>query len=182
MKSFSESGPLSDAEQNAMVWSISFGDLLTLLVCFFFVLTPGLLPRQVQNVQNGALTSTNTPEFQSGTAFASSPLGVAGVVRSKLLVECGESSQAHNEAEQTSLAKAWADYRVLVANTPRDVAIRLCARAPQSEALELMLAEIERSKPYVRSWDVELYARCDESIESSSNEKQLCAVLEFSET
>lgn len=63
--------PSSDGQPGSVVWFISFGDLLTLLLCFFLVLTPWDRLKQVtkgQSLQAGNSNSAVHP--QSGTTFA----------------------------------------------------------------------------------------------------------------
>ena len=58
----------------SVVWFISFGDLLTLLLCFFLVLTPWDRLKSVPNTQSlRPVTSNNSTLTQRGTTFASDP-------------------------------------------------------------------------------------------------------------
>lgn len=61
----------SDGQPGSVVWFISFGDLLTLLLCFFLVLTPWDRlkdPAKGQSLQEGMPKSGEG--FKGGTTFA----------------------------------------------------------------------------------------------------------------
>lgn len=64
-----------DGQPGSATWFISFGDLLTLLLCFFLVLTPWdrlKSPQQAQLSQR--VSSQNAPTNAHGTTFASDHL------------------------------------------------------------------------------------------------------------
>ena len=66
----------SEGQPGSVVWFISFGDLLTLLLCFFLVLTPWDRLKRSSNTQS-LLTVTGQSDVSAnhGTTFASdSPL------------------------------------------------------------------------------------------------------------
>ena len=64
----------SDGTPGSVVWYISFGDLLTLLLCFFLVLTPWDRLKGSALSQSGqAFSNQNKPEVSRGIAFASDP-------------------------------------------------------------------------------------------------------------
>jgi hypothetical protein len=64
----------SEGQPGSVVWFISFGDLLTLLLCFFLVLTPWDRLKSVPNTQSlRPVTSNNSTLTQRGTTFASDP-------------------------------------------------------------------------------------------------------------
>jgi hypothetical protein len=58
-----------------VVWLISFGDLLTLLVCFFLVLTPWTKVKFGSTASNQSVTAATQREHISGTALANRSLG-----------------------------------------------------------------------------------------------------------
>jgi flagellar motor protein MotB len=59
-----------------LVWLISFGDLLTLLVCFFLVLTPWTNVSFNSEATKQSLTPILTPDHTLGTSLASRSLGL----------------------------------------------------------------------------------------------------------
>ena len=64
----------SDGTPGSVVWYISFGDLLTLLLCFFLVLTPWDRLKGGAVSQSGQVFSNqNKPARSGGIAFASDP-------------------------------------------------------------------------------------------------------------
>ena len=75
----------SDGTPGSVVWYISFGDLLTLLLCFFLVLTPWDRLKSVPNAQSlQRLSADNATSSQRGTTFASDPPLRGSVVRLEL--------------------------------------------------------------------------------------------------
>jgi hypothetical protein len=62
----------AEGQPGSVVWFISFGDLLTLLLCFFLVLTPwDRLKEAGKSKSVQASTSTLSVHQQHGTTFAS---------------------------------------------------------------------------------------------------------------
>lgn len=63
---------VSEGQPGSVVWFISFGDLLTLLLCFFLVLTPWDRLKKTSNRQSlSTVTAPSTNPPQTGTTFAS---------------------------------------------------------------------------------------------------------------
>lgn len=61
-----------DGQPGSVVWFISFGDLLTLLLCFFLVLTPWERLKQASNTQSlQKLNAQHDAATIPGTTFAS---------------------------------------------------------------------------------------------------------------
>ena len=62
----------SDGQPGSVVWFISFGDLLTLLLCFFLVLTPWDRLKKPENPElSSAVTPVSIASSSAGTTFAS---------------------------------------------------------------------------------------------------------------
>lgn len=84
----------SEGQPGSVVWFISFGDLLTLLLCFFLVLTPWDRLKSAPKAQSlPDVTSQPAMISQSGTTFASDPLLRGSVVKLEfpiLVEEVGE--------------------------------------------------------------------------------------------
>lgn len=73
----------ADGQPGSVVWFISFGDLLTLLLCFFLVLTPWDRLKEGKNTESlRAASARMDGEHRHGTTFASDlPLRGSPVVR-----------------------------------------------------------------------------------------------------
>jgi flagellar motor protein MotB len=68
-------------EQSSVVWFISFGDLLTLLLCFFLVLTPWDRLHSNQKSQSAQRIEENQQrDSASGTSFASKTRRVSKIL------------------------------------------------------------------------------------------------------
>ena len=62
----------SEGQPGSVVWFISFGDLLTLLLCFFLVLTPWDRLKKSSNTQSLPIVTAQSATVDSpGTTFAS---------------------------------------------------------------------------------------------------------------
>jgi hypothetical protein len=167
-------------EQTSVVWFISFGDLLTLLVCFFFVLTPRLVFSRAEDMKKGVLNTDIPVASPNGTAFAYPPLGEMGVVHSQSSGSDFKRADIHALAWREQLAQVWELYRVRAVDRPLDSNIRLCAGGEQQQLAKAMLFEIERSREQLRSWSMELSALCEQDVDQKSSGKQVVAVMEFS--
>ncbi len=65
-------GGSGEGQPGSVVWFISFGDLLTLLLCFFLVLTPWEKLKNASNAQSlGSVTAQSAANTGAGTALAS---------------------------------------------------------------------------------------------------------------
>lgn len=75
----------SEGQPGSVVWFISFGDLLTLLLCFFLVLTPWDRLKEAGKSQSVQPTNLKTEAHQNhGTTFASVHPLRGSVVRREL--------------------------------------------------------------------------------------------------
>jgi hypothetical protein len=164
-------------DQTSIVWFISFGDLLTLLVCFFFVLTPRLSFEQRKDMKEELVTLDGVKESRSGTVFANLPLGPTGVGGSSLLIT---RLGSHDAAWRSELTDAWKSFRALAAESPRDVNVKICSGVDQRQVAEAVMVEIKERVKQLRSWSLEFVALCDEGQVASGSE--VVAVLEFSES
>lgn len=82
--------PSSEGQPGSVVWFISFGDLLTLLLCFFLVLTPWHLLNNTSNNQSlQRVSSQNSAFMPGGTTFASDLLLRGSVVKLELPIFAG---------------------------------------------------------------------------------------------
>ncbi len=167
-------------DQAAAVWFISFGDLLTLLVCFFFVLTPQLSFNRKESQKKEGLKVLSEGVGTRGTRFAYPPLGDTGVVRAQSPAEAFERADIRHADWRRELTQVWESYRMRGAVNPLDVSIRLCSGNDQQHIAATMLHEIERSREQVRSWSLELAAPCDRDLEEAKSSEKVVAVLEFS--
>jgi hypothetical protein len=167
-------------DQAATVWFISFGDLLTLLVCFFFVLTPQLTFNRDESETKEGLKVLGKGVAAHGTRFAYPPLGDTGVVRAQSPAEAFERADIRQADWRRELTQLWESYRMRGAVNPLDVSIRLCSGNDQQHIAATMLHEIERSRKQLRSWSLELAASCDRDLAESMSSEKVVAVLEFS--
>jgi hypothetical protein len=69
----------SDSQLGFVSWFISFGDLLTLLVCFFLLLTPRGMVRHMQTQKEQGVNDSPSADHMIGTSLASRPFNVKGV-------------------------------------------------------------------------------------------------------
>jgi hypothetical protein len=74
-----------EGQPGSVVWFISFGDLLTLLLCFFLVLTPWQHLKRSPDVESlRGINADSVPKNPSGTTLASDPALRGSVIKLEL--------------------------------------------------------------------------------------------------
>ena len=169
------------SDQTSIVWFLSFGDLLTLLVCFFFVLTPWARFNTAHDPRKEALRGASSGINASGTQLAISSLGGTGVSRSREVVVRPSGEGVSREALERALFSAWASISEKGAGKELSLSVRLCPVKDQAEILAMILPVLEQSKKQWRSWSVEAADACTEEAAEAGREGEIVVVLEFSE-
>ena len=95
----------SDGQPGSVVWFISFGDLLTLLLCFFLVLTPWDRLKNPSNAQSlPAVTGQSQDSGLPGTTFASDLPLRGSVIKLELPLFEGAGSVSGDGLSSTALS------------------------------------------------------------------------------
>lgn len=112
-----------EGQPGSVVWFISFGDLLTLLLCFFLVLTPWDRLREGSKAQSlQGSTSKASVSQESGTTFANDLPLRGSVVRRELPIFTREL-----EVEEASMFALLERDLVEVSPTRGHVEVLICA-------------------------------------------------------
>lgn len=156
------SSQLSTGDATSVAWLISFGDLLTLLVCFFLVLTPwSTHSKENKKAQNQGVASHNHKADQSGIPFASRPRGLSSdliadipIVKSKLVAAPqGLRAEIVSRIGSVAAENAGKATRIIV---------RLCDPKARAQALNMLKSmEMEWFRAG-HSVQVELAHECEE--------------------
>ena len=122
----------------AVAWFISFGDLLTLLVCFFLVLTPWQTARERgkdSRKQEVALVSARSTG--AGTWLAYRPLGAISLVATEIPLFEVDFQAATTKAESGALATIKQELTVHGAHA-RSIEVVVCEANRYPELFELL--------------------------------------------
>lgn len=160
-----------------LVWLISFGDLLTLLVCFFLVLTPWsagrlqLVQRQQQLISTQALTET------PGTSLASQSGGLS-VSREKLVIarQYALTSSLFQEARKARLQEVLKSVQGEVTarrqERPR-VILTICGEVARGQVLQRLGVELTEMPEINMRLEVEIERGCRNQRARSSEADEL---------
>lgn len=132
-------------QPGSVVWFISFGDLLTLLVCFFFVLTPwDRLKPGANNKSSQALETESRGEShsveQGGISLATHSLKDLAKDSVVLLAEvpipdCETGDVVCDSEFPALLANVGTENKEIGSTSEHTVVIRLCAEAGQKQQM-----------------------------------------------
>lgn len=131
-----------------LVWLISFGDLLTLLVCFFLVLTPWSQVSFSSDASKQPLTPILTSDGRLGTSLANRSLGLR--TSPEQLGEFVLTRIAFSEEQGAQLQEIITSVGRAVLQNPEGTAqmiLEICGTYPRAELLRRVgggLAEILR--------------------------------------
>jgi len=154
--------PSGASQQGSVVWFISFGDLLTLLLCFFLVLTPWnrLNPINQSEVKQ-VLSPRGGEDASSGTGFARTKDRERLVVLAEFPI-FQHSLAGQDNSDFRSLRQMIASEAPSVLREARSVAIRLCDRSVDRARLIAQVgALIEQQAERNVSMRIELSSGCE---------------------
>lgn len=160
-----------------LVWLISFGDLLTLLVCFFLVLTPwsaGHL-KEVQRQQQ--LTTTQAPTENPGTSLASQSGGLS-VSRERLVIarQYALTSSLLQESRRADLQEVLKSVREEVTarrqEQPR-VILTICGEVARGQVLQRLGVGLTEMPDMNMRLEVEIERGCRTQRARSSEVEEL---------
>jgi flagellar motor protein MotB len=175
----------------AVAWSISFGDLLTLLVCFFLVLTQSTVFTRVESHKDGQVIVPGDLVKPAGTSLATEARAataarVATVPRdeprlSELTIEIPRSRVGHGVIRTLSEEFDEAFVQLFDQSQGRRgyLKVQLCSQEYETELATEVHRFIEQSKQQLTGWEVEPSSVC--KVESRNAVSDVVAVIEFSE-
>lgn len=164
-------------------WFISFGDLLTLLVCFFLLLTPQARTASANNKLNHWDNSGLTMELDTGTDFAPRDRDLAQNVTTGDVVTVWKHNlqgQGTGHGQQPG-AEHWSrELRRRIA-AGAVATVRLCRAEVERDVIAGVLSESGGSKALASRVQFEIGAECDAWRAHAVSPDELVAVVHFSE-
>ena len=126
----------------SVVWFISFGDLLTLLVCFFLLLTPwGGRHEPLKISKNQEVTVGSHVAEADGTSFAYRPVGQKYMLLAEVpLLKSDLSSQPRVTREE--LTSVLRKYSTAGKDRSTSLFVRICDQSVRSELFKIGRAHV----------------------------------------
>lgn len=169
----------------SVAWSISFGDLLTLLVCFFLVLTQSTVFTPAQSPKDRQVILSSDVAQPAGTSFAT-VAEVAEVPRKEpraptLRIEIPRSRVGDGVVRPLSeeFDEAFVQLIAQSQGLLGYLKVHVCSQEHETELATEVHRFIEQSKQQLKSWEVELSSACKGGTHNAVGD--VVAVVEFSE-
>jgi hypothetical protein len=171
-----------EAPLGADSWFISFGDLLTLLLCFFLLLTPGE-PGRSNKIENNQSVNAGAGESQSsGTDLALKVIDRNVALESVVPVWRHFLVDGEVVQERRSVQEQWVnDVRTQVLSG-RLATVKLCEAGAEREVISRMVSKIVRGEALASRVQFEVGQSCDSWRAHAVSQGDLVAVVTFSET
>lgn len=136
MNNSSSRSYLGGSSAASLVWLISFGDLLTLLVCFFLVLTPWSKVTFSSSAKEQPVTPILSSERVPGTSLANRPLGsrASSDQAGEFVLLRSAFSEGQEARLQEVIESASREASKAQSATTR-VILQICGTYPRAEAL-----------------------------------------------
>lgn len=181
MKAESGRAGASGLVDTSVVWLVSFGDLLTLLFCFFLVLTPRLGGMAVNRPTKEQLSSHDQPTKESGTLFASGALKAPRASRALIPVTVDKERLLDRVTRQQEAQSAFGllGAKTLVHGHP--IKVQVCEGDLSEENAGLLYAAAKRQYQSLQAFDFEYAVSCGEVIDGVSPSRAVVGVIEFSQ-
>lgn len=146
-----------NASSAGLVWLISFGDLLTLLVCFFLVLTPWHSLRSVADSENKVISRASGLNVSDGIPLANSSVGPKVGVVSEVPIERHQFADEMRIALfTTALTSALTGPEALNAS----IRVRMCSGF--EETIRSVMSIITQHKRASQRVSIELLGNCEQ--------------------
>jgi hypothetical protein len=171
---------LSAKQLGTISWFISFGDLLTLLVCFFLLLTPRFAnPGQQTQGQQG-VSNVTTPRQIPGTTFASRSSDVKDASGKTVPVWRRDPVVASSGESLSGAQAEW--LRLLIDNILQGATatVSVCEAESESEVISEALEKLQAVGESASQVTFQLGAQCEQWRKRFVSERQLVAVVQFS--
>ena len=150
--------PPQNGSAASLVWLISFGDLLTLLVCFFLVLTPWNSLRARTDAKNALIPVGSDRQASNGTPLANSSVGPKPGVIIELPIERGQLADAtRNAAFTVTLRDVLTSPEAIHAS----VLLRVCGGDRREEIIRSVGSTLLKHKRSTQTISIELLGECE---------------------
>ena len=176
--SFERTHHRSENESAASVaWSISFGDLLTLLVCFFLVLTQSWAVAPILSHKDRQVISSGNAVESPGTPLATVAVKEPGLPA--LTIEIPESLRGDGPVRTISQEFDEALVKLIKQTNGKRgyLTVRLCSQERDSELATEIHRLVERLRQQLTGWEVEASSVC--AGEPRNAVSDVVAVVEF---
>ncbi len=165
------------------VWFISLGDLLTLLVCFFLVLTPEKMSPQDVRQSKQVVNSTLKQLKSAGTEFASRPTGQnSGSILSAPVWRNYLESAKSPSSLKSAIDVDWRESLKGALLDQATVVVKLCDAASEREVIGAVIRQLEVDQNLTSLVSFEIGADCKKWSAKKSEDRALAAVLRFSKS
>jgi len=169
----------TEGSSASIAWSISFGDLLTLLVCFFLVLTQHGLVMPDNSAKDEPVTSAAVQVQRRGTELASQHSRSSSIPSVRVVItqppggeEGWDPVKEIDGAVSKLLERADGVTGQCVAH--------VCASARREAVVSQMVTVLRRSQKLCSAWELHTDSPCDR--ESKETQGNVVAIVEFSVT
>jgi hypothetical protein len=165
------------------VWFISLGDLLTLLVCFFLVLTPQNLSPQSKSHSKQAVSTPSDRLKVVGTMLAPGPIGqsVGSSLNVPVWIDTAEFSERQNP-DQFSKGVDWKGMVKQALSTQAAVVVKLCDASLERAFFEAVVRELGEDRKSASLLSFEVGADCKRWSAKEDETRRLVAVLDFAKS
>ena len=165
------------------VWFISFGDLLTLLVCFFLVLTPEKMSPKDVSQSKQVVNSTLKQLKAVGTELASGPTGqnVGSILSAPVWRDSLESEKSPSSLK-SAIDGDWRESLKGALLDQAKVVVKLCDAASEREVIGAVIKQLEVDQNLTSLVSFEVGADCNKWSGKKSEDRALAAVLRFSKS
>lgn len=176
----SQPAPARSVPDTSTVWFLSFGDLLTLLLCFFLILTRQHgLPIDKASTQQEIVRAPGAVS-SAGTQIASQDREVARVPSAGVPITVPLEEVHSSQAVEKAFLAGWNVLHGRIGSEPRDVTVTLCDGQHVEELMDSVYRERLSQLSRVRSLKVHMTATCESYSMGLSSKRELVAVLDYS--
>jgi hypothetical protein len=180
MRNHRRAAELTGTQLGSISWFISFGDLLTLLVCFFLLLTPRLaMQREQMQRQQGFSNSTESLQIL-GTDLASRKSDVKGTSVGSVPVWQSDLGLTDEARSSGSLRADWVSLLVDKVSQGAIATVQVCDAESEKEVLSQVMRELVVVGTSASRVTFELEAECIMWRKHFASPQQLAAVVHFS--
>ncbi len=169
-----------ESQLGTISWYISFGDLLTLMVCFFLLLTPRFAAQRQQGQTEQGVTKVQESAQILGTALAPIVTDVKGV--SAGVVPVWYQDILGDSADKTAIGgrRNWLGMLVEQSSKGAIATVQICAGESEVEALSEVVEALRGVGESAGQVMFQLEAQCEVWRKQFASSQNLVGVVQFS--
>jgi hypothetical protein len=171
---------LSGSQLGSISWFISFGDLLTLLVCFFLLLTPRLGAQHEQIQSEQGFGKARQPVQTSGTTLASSVSDVKGASSDFVPVWRNDIRSGVSNGSSSDAQEGWVSALVDKTHQGAIATVQVCESESEVEVMSQAMEQLRVVDESASRVTFQLGAECELWKRRFASPQQLVAVVYFS--